>query len=142
MSTTLKSRLRTSAAADAGLQALLGTAPFRMYDVQLVQGSAFPAVTYQLISNPRVYALTGRMPTSWVRMQFNIYGSGTDSSNADAVQRALQTFLSTWASGDGVAGRSACPNFIVGDRDFGVAQTQPLTFMRIVDVMIFNNDSL
>lgn len=141
MSTTLKSRLRTAAAANAGLTALLGT-PLRMYDTQLLQGTAFPAATYQQISNPRVYVTAGRLRTSWVRMQFNIYGSGSDSSNADSVQRALEAFLGTWSGGNGIPGLVAYPNYVEGDRDFGIAQTQPLTFMRIVDVMIFNNDGL
>lgn len=141
MPTSLKAKLFAAAKVDAGLSALLGSAPFRWYDVQLRQGSAFPAVEVMLISNPRTYVMAGRLPTGWSRVQFTIFGLGADSQNADLVAQALVNFLATFDA-VGIPGLAVYPNQVVGDRDAGMAATQPLTFMRVIDVMIFSNDSV
>jgi hypothetical protein len=135
---SLKAKLFTAASANAGLQALLGTNPFRWYDSQLNQSSAFPAVVVFIVSNPRDYVITGQMSTSWARVQFTVYGTGNDSQNADAVVNALQAFL----LGFNAYGLNppANANTIVGDRDFGIAATQPLTYQRVLDVMILNDE--
>lgn len=142
MASTLKAKLFSGASSFPALTALLGTNPFRLYDTQLVQKATFPAVVMFMVSNPNTYTLTGRLPTSWVRVQFTVYGTGNDSQNADAVVVALTAFLEQWSATANVNGLEACPNNIVGDRDGGIANTQPLTYQRFVDVMIFNNDSV
>lgn len=141
MSTSLKAKLFAAAELDAGLAALLGSAPFRWYDVQLRQGSAFPAVEVLLVSNPRTYVMAGRMPTGWARVQFTIFGLGPSSENADAVAQALVNFLGTF-NAIGIPGLAVYPCQLVGDRDAGQAATQPLTYMRILDAMIFSNDTV
>lgn len=145
MSTSLKARLYSAAKVDAGLSALLASGSpsvFRFYDTQLPQATTFPAILVQMISNPRTYAVSGRMPTDFSRMQFNVFGTGTDSEEADRVVTALAKFLDGFSGGSGIAGLSQYSNLIVADRDAGVAQTQPLTYQRIVDAMIFSNDFL
>ncbi len=145
MSTTLKARLRSAVLLDAGLMAILASgspAVLRWHDVQLPQGATFPAVVVQMISNPRTYAVSGRLPTGFSRMQFNVFGTGTDSQEADQVVTALAKFLDQFSGGTGVTGKSQYSNLIVADRDAGVAQTQPLTYQRILDAMIFSDDSL
>jgi hypothetical protein len=111
--------------------------------VQLPQsaGTGFPAVVVQQISDPQMYVGSGRLPTSCARIQFTVYGSGGDSQNADAIVQALAAFLDTF-NADGIAGRPASPNYIVGDRDMGIAATQPLTYMRVVDARIFWNPTV
>lgn len=141
MSTSLKAKIFAAASVDAGLTALLGTNPFPLYDTQLPQGARFPAIVSQMISNPRDYAFTGILPTGWTRMQYRVYGTGNDSQNADAVVNAMQDFFGS-LNLTGIPGNVAYPNFIEGDRDFGKADTQPLTYMRIVDVRIFSNSTL
>lgn len=142
MASSLKSKLFAAAVLDAGLFALLGSAAgFRWYDTQLKQGTTFPAITVREISNPEDYVVTGRLPTSWARYQFTIYGTGNDSENANTVRNALATFLDTF-NAIGIAGLVTYPNLIVGDRDGGIAQTQPLTYQRFVDVRIFSNSLL
>lgn len=144
MSTSLKARLYAAALVDAGLLALLASgspAVLRWYDQQLPQGATFPAMVVQQISNPRTYVTTGRMPTGFSRMQFRIFGTGNDSQNASAVVAALANFLDGF-NGSGIAGLAQYSNIIVADRDAGLANTQPLTFQRIVDAMIFSNDNL
>ncbi len=145
MSTTLKARLYSAARLDAGLTALLGTGSpvvLRWFDTQLPQATTFPAVLVQMISNNRTYAVSGRLPTGFSRMQFNVFGTGTDSQEADQVVTALAKFLDGFSGGTGVTGKSQYSNLIVADRDAGVAQTQPLTYQRILDVMCFSDDSL
>lgn len=137
---TLKAKLFAAASANTELQALLGTSPFRWYDTQLVQSTAFPAVVVFIVSNPPDYVVTGRMSTSWARVQLTVYGTGNDSENASAVVAALKDFLATF-NAIGVDNLPVYPNRIVNDRDGGIAQTQPLTYTRTLDVMILNDEN-
>lgn len=134
---SLKVRLYQAASADAGLVALLGSPP-RWYDQRLKQGAAFPAVVVDQVANPRDYVASGPMPTSWNRMQFRVYGTGNNSENANDVVNALANFLNTF-DGPGIPGLQTYPNLIVADHDMGIAETQPLTYMRLVDVRIYSN---
>jgi hypothetical protein len=140
--TSLKAMIYAAARQDAGLQALLlgGSPPiFNFWDTQLAQGSLFPAVVVNLVSNPRDYATTGRLPTSWARVQFTVYGTGNDSKNADLVVAALIAFLDTFNAATGSPGAIANPTYVLGDRDGGIAITQPMTYQRFVDARIFWN---
>jgi hypothetical protein len=137
MASSLKSRIWAAASANAGLQALLGTNPFRLFDVQLPQNPApmFPAVTMFQVSKPRDFTVSGRLVTATARMQFTVYGTGADSENASAVVAALIAFFdSLGGDGWGVIG-------IANDRDGGIAQTAPLTYTRTLDVMVFDDES-
>jgi hypothetical protein len=141
--TSLKARLFSAAQADAGLAALLYDGQtFHWYDQRLPQPAQFPAVVAAIASNPATYAVTGKLPTSTTRVQFTVYGTGNDSENANAVVTALQNFLAGFWQGVGIQNLPAYSNIIVADRDFGVAETQPLTYLRIVDAQIFWNDSI
>jgi hypothetical protein len=137
---TLKAKLFAAASVNAELQALLGTNPFRWWDSQLNQASAFPAVVVYIVSAPRTYVVNGRLSTYFARVQFTVYGTGNDSQNADAVVEALLDFLKGF-NPIGVSNLPAYPNTVVGDRDGGIAQTQPLTYQRFIDAMIFNDEN-
>ncbi len=140
---TLKAKLYTAASAFPGLTALLGSPP-SWFDVQLPQQPnpppTFPAVVVFIVSQPRVYATTGRLSTYFSRVQFTVYGTGNDSQNADAVVEALLDFLKGF-NAIGVSNLTAYPNTVVGDRDGGIAQTQPLTYQRFIDAMVFNDEN-
>lgn len=138
---SIKSKLFAAASIDAGLQALLGTNPFRWFDQQLPQGAAFPALTVTVVSNPRTYVFNGQLSTSFVRVQFSVYGTGNNSQNAEAVVGALASFLRGF-NAYGIPNLPANANTIVADRDGGIAQTQPLTYQRFVDAMIFDNETV
>lgn len=138
---SVKQRIRTAASAYSGLTALLGTAPFRWYDLQLAQGSAKPAVVVQQISGSPTYVVGGRLNTGWGRWQFTIWGSGTDSSNALAVEAQLLDFLDQ-LNLIGITGLTQYPCLVVGQRDAMFPGTQPPSYQRLVDAMIFSNDSL
>lgn len=139
MATPLKDKLRTAAAANAGLQALLGTSPFRWWNLQLNQNSAYPAIVAQIISDPQNYAFTGMLPTSFTRVQFTLWD--TDSERLEALQAALYAFLAGF-SGTGITGLVAQPNFVMNSRDGMYAQTQPVRFLRIIDAKVFNNSTV
>lgn len=136
---TLKAKLFSAASATVALQALLGTSPFRWYDEQLPQSTAFPAVVVHEVDAPPDYSITGRMSTYWARIQFTIYGTGNDSENASAVASALADFLATF-NAIGVSGLPVYPNRILNNRDAGLAQTQPMTYQRIIDVQVMNDE--
>jgi len=140
VSTSIKAKLFAAASTYGALTALLGTNPFRWYDTQLQQGTAFPAVVVRLISNPRSYVTAGRMPSSFGRVEFKVYGAGNDSQNADLViSNGLLPFLDTFnASAQPLGGA----NYVEGDRDFGIAQTQPMTYLRVVDARIYDDGNL
>lgn len=145
MATSLKEKLFAQASSFPELQALLLTgspAPFRWYDQQLPQKTVFPCVVVRIISNPSTYAVTGRLPTSFSRVEFRIYGTGSDSQNADLVAQAVSDFLDVFNGYGIVTPHSVHANRIVGDRDGGVADTEPLTFLRMIDAQIYNNSTL
>jgi hypothetical protein len=144
--TSLKAQLFAAAQLNAGLVYYLGgSSPqvLRWFDEQLPQaaGTGFPSVVVKQISNPQMYATAGRLPTSWARMEFTIFGTGADSVNADQMAQALYAFLDTF-NGDGVTGRSQSPNYIISDRDAGIAITQPMTYQRIIEARIFWNPNV
>lgn len=141
MPTPLKVKLFNAASANAGLQALLGASPFRWYDTQLPQTAAFPAVVVFQVSDPRDYEVRGQMSTSWNRIQFTVYGTGNDSTEASAVVAALLNFLRGFFAYSAGSTATQSANKVVSDRDGGIAQTQPLTYQRFVDVMILNDES-
>jgi hypothetical protein len=57
------------------------------------------------------------------------------------VVEALLDFLKSF-NPIGVSNLPAYPNTVVGDRDGGIAQTQPLTYQRFIDAMIFNDENV
>lgn len=146
MYTSLKAKLFAAAILNPGLLFYLGGGSplvMRWFDQTLPQyGTAtFPAIVVTAFPGAQTYATSGRLPTSWARVQFTVYGTGTDSQNADAIVEALTSFLDTF-NGDGITNRSQSPNYVSNDRDMGIAQTQPLTYMRVVDARIFYNGTV
>lgn len=150
--TSLKAKLFAAALQNAGLVAILGGGSpliLRWFDDQMQQqaGTGAPAVVVRQITDPQMYATSGRLPTSFAVMRFECYGAQQtggntanppDSQSTDALVQALMSFLDTF-NGDGITGRPQSPCYVLSDRDMGIALTQPLTFMRQVDVRIFWN---
>ena len=141
MASTLVVKIIAAASAYAPLQALLGISPFRMSSFPLPQGSTFPAVLVQVISNPASYSVSRRMATSFARVQFTIFGAMPGGENSRSVEAALSSFLDQF-SANGVAGLSQQPNYVINSREFGIAATSPETFQIVVDANIFNNELL
>jgi hypothetical protein len=139
---SLKAKLYASASANPGLQALLGTVPFQWGDTQLPQNwdlTTKAAVVMFTVSDIPDYIATGPMYTSWARVQLTVFGHGNDSENANAVVNAISSWLLTLAL---TLTPQQAANYIAGNRDGGIAQTQPLTYQRYVDLMIFYDSSI
>lgn len=141
MASTLEVKIIAGIAAYAPLTALLGNPP-RLYEPQLSQQATFPAMIFQTISNPREYSFTDRMVTSWSRVQFRIWGGQFAAGNqaADQVRAALLTFLDQF-NAIGISGLSQYPCRVVGDFRGNFLQTETLIYQRVLDVMIFSNES-
>ena len=137
---TIQQKLFTGAQAFAPLANLLGSAPFRWYDTQLRQGSAFPAVVVTQISNPKNYAFQSRVTTSWYRMQFDLWAQ-PDSAATGQLAMALFAFLDQF-NAIGIAGLSQYPNLVVGDRGGIEPNLEPPVYRRTIDVRMFNNDTI
>lgn len=137
--TSLEDMLKAQASVFPELTALLTSTPFPWWDGQLQQGSPYPAVVVQLIDNPQVYALTGRMATSTARVQFTIWD--TDSARAREVEQALFQFLDNFNA----VGPSNLPSYpveVAGVRQNVYPRPAPKRFTRQVDAMIFQNQTL
>lgn len=144
---TLKAKLYAAASTNAELQALLtnGAGAFQWADMQLPQQwdlTNFSAVSVFQVSAPRLYSNAGRSSTYWARVQFAVFGHGNDSQNASAVVQALTDFLATFCAYRVPVNAAAYENRIVNDRDAGIAQTAPLTYQRIIDVLIWNDETV
>jgi hypothetical protein len=143
MPTPVKDRIRAAAIANPTLLGLLGSSPFRWYDQQLYQSSAFPAVVVTQVSNPQTYALVGRLPTSFSRYQFTIWttNNAAGMTARAAVGSALIDFLET-LNLVGIPGLCSYNNQVVGDRDGWYPLPEPGNPQRLIDAMIYANDSL
>jgi hypothetical protein len=139
MSTTLKALLRTQAAAYSPLVSYLGSSPFRWWDGGLQQGSAFPAIAVQQISNPQMSALTGRLATSIARIQFTIWD--VDPEDATLLEQVLYQFLDQF-NAVGPSNLPAYPVEISGGPASRFADQDPVLYTRISDAMIFWNQTL
>lgn len=137
MPTPLVVRMIAAAKAYAPLTALgvgISSYPFP-------QGSAFPWITLQVISDMPTYCFNARLATSTTRVQALIFGVGSDPTNAQAVLTAWQSFLDQF-NGDGISGRSLSPNISQAAVETGIAQTQPPTFQIRQDCILVNNSNL
>lgn len=140
MATTLLAKLRTAAALDSTLAGLLGPMPFRWFDQQLVQGTAFPAVAAFVVSSVPQYSNTQLMITAEYRVQLNIFDPNPQKTRE--VANAIRQFLTTFNAYSPGSPTSLQPNRVVMQRDGGIAQTQPFTAMQMLDAMIWNNEQL
>ncbi len=143
MATPLKERIRSAAIATPAMTALLGTNPFRFYDQQLVQGSAFPAIVQQVISGAPTYILAGRLPCSSSRVQFTLWATrdAAGLTALAALEAALVAFLDT-LNLIGIPGLQQYQNLVVLSRDAFYPLPQPGNPQRIIDAMIYSNDTL
>ncbi len=140
---SLLDRIRSAAIATPALTALLGTNPFRWYPIQLAQGSAFPAVVAQVVSGNKTYSVNARLVTGNSRVQFTVWSVNTGAGFASlaSVEAALSTFFDS-LNLTGIPGLTQYPNFVVAARDGFFAQTEPGNPQRLIDVMVFSNDTL
>ena len=139
MSTSLEVKLRTAAAANPALVAFLGTSPFRWYGPQEVQNAPYPNIAVQLISAVPQYSTAARLITCEYRVQFTIWD--TNLAEARNVESALLSFLDGFNAYNAGDHSPLQRNRVVNRRTGGNAQTSPTTYWRIVDAMIWNNET-
>ena len=139
---TAEVKLRTLAAANAPLIALLGTGaagdPFRWWDTQHVQGSALPAVTVRRVSTAIDYRMTGRNLIDQPRFQIDVRAA--DPENARAVAKAILLFLDALnlaVTGGTVTGKQA-PCFVLNQRDSMDFNLTPPVWVQTLDVRLYN----
>ena len=137
MSTPLVVKLRQAAVTNAGLTSVLGSAPFRWYNTQLYEGSAYPAITANQISSVPVYSVTGRNPLARARVQFTIW-EGQTPDDTNSVLDALRAFLDSFSA---VGNPTQFANQINSELDRLYPATQPPIFQTLVDAYIYNSDS-
>lgn len=138
---SLKANIRTAAASYSPLTSLLGTSPLRWWDERKPQGSGLPCVVVTIVSGSPTYVATGRLHTGWTRVQFTIWGDSAGSSTAMNVETQLLAFLDQ-LNLLGISGLAQYPNNVVLQRDWMYAQTEPPLAGRIVDAMMFSNDTI
>lgn len=140
---TLKQNIRNSALAFPGLTAILGStaATFRWYDQTKPQGAGLPCVVVTVISGVPTYAVTGRLPTGWTRVQFTIWGSTPGSATAGDVEEQLLLFLDQ-LNLSGLAGIPVGPAIVNLARDWIYQHTKPPIYGRILDANIWANEQV
>lgn len=111
-----------------------------VYRNQLQQGSAFPALVFQLISGGQQYTLNSRLATSFSRVQFTIWANDPDT--AETIESQLYAFLDGFNPAAVNPNLQAAPNFVVLTRDGMYTETQPPQYWRISDAQIFDNTSV
>ncbi len=144
MATSLETKLQTALQAATSITSLLASrsdGKAAIYDMQEVPGSAFPAITVLVVSIVNEYSTTVRLVNALCRVQFTIWD--TNPERARTVETALVAFLDSFNAYDAVnAAKPRQPNWVAMRRQGGNAQTQPVTYWRIVDAFIWNNESL
>lgn len=143
MPTALEAKLFAAAQAYPGFS-ILGTSPFRWYDLMLREGSAFPAIVAQVIDNPKTYSYTAPVLTSWYRVQFTIWALPDSAATNDVLQVLLGFLVQFNAVGIPRLGSAGLPypNLVLNNRPGIEERLEPPVYKRIVDVRVYNNDSL
>jgi hypothetical protein len=141
MSTSLVVKLRTQAAANPSLAALLTSGGvFCWFGPQAPPGASQPLVEVMEISQVPQYG-TALLPTLCLyRVQFTIWD--TSLEGAKAVKNAIINFLTTFSAFAPPGSPSLLrPNRVVNARiGKSQAQTAPITYWVSVDAMIWNNE--
>lgn len=136
---TCESKLRTLAAANAGLQAIFGTNPFRYFDTQLPQNQAYPSMVVWRVSTAIDTLMdSGYSKFTQPRLQFDI--RHPDPEAARAAASAVIAFLNTVdlaVSGGVVNGRQA-PCFVLNQRTGLDYALQPPVSIQTLDVRVYN----
>lgn len=148
---SLEARIRTAASQDAALVSLLTAgASFRWCcNGWLIQGllpitpGAKPVVVTQLISNNAMYVAGGRIPTSWARVQFLIYGGQytAGAQAAEDVGAALKAFLDTLHLST-TNPDVAQANYVTNERAMLFPHTDSPIYQKVIDGMIWSDDSI
>ncbi len=141
---TAETKLRTLAASDSILKSLLGTAPFRWFDVQEVPTfiKAGTCVRVRRVSTVHSYSMTGKKDISEPRFQIDVLDYSAE------VARIVGAVIILWlgtidlAAGYQFASPPTTPPqspvFILNERTGIVPQLSPTVWVHSIDVRLFN----
>lgn len=133
---TIDDALVARAAAFAGLTALIGSAPMRLYPIGAAsQNSARPYVTYQLISGPRVHAMGSDPGVAHPRFQLSCWDdTSTGARNvADQVRACYSRFRGILLSVD------ILDVFVDDEHDLG-READTRYYQRAVDLTVWHRE--
>ena len=145
---TLEEKMRTLAAADAGLQAIFGTGPFRWFFDTLPQGyvQKGSCVRVRRVSTVSNYCMSGPLNVEMVRMQMDFLDlSRSDSQAAALAVGAWMTTVDFMSAAQFTSPPSAprqFANFQINDRSTLEYQLQTPVYVEMVDWRIFNNTNV
>jgi hypothetical protein len=143
MATTLEVKLQTALQAYTAITSLLATrsdGKAAIYDMQENPGSALPAMALFVVSAVDQYSTTQLLITALYRVQFTIWAN--DPEVARSVERALRAFVSTFNAYNSGDNNPRQRNWCVNRHQSGQAQTQPITWWRIIDAFFWNNETI
>lgn len=143
MPTSLEAKLQTALQATTAITSLLASradGKAAIYEMQENPGTTFPAITFMLISAVQQYSASQRMVNTPNRVQFTIWDSNPE--RARLVEAALITFFDSFNAYNVGDSNPRQRNDVVMRRQGGNPQTQPVTYWRIVDAMIWNNETI
>lgn len=98
-----------------------------------------PAVAVQQVGGSPTYALAGRLPTGFTRVQFTVWD--TDPERGRAVESAILSFLDQ-LNLIGIPGLAQYPCMVVSQREGMFTTPQPPGHLVYLDAQIFSNDNL
>ena len=140
----IEDKIRALAQTNAGLVALLGAGPFRMFNRQLQPGyiQSGTCVRFRLVSNPEGYSQQGRQNISQALVQFDVL-------DLDPVRcRQGRDAMIAWLDNVNLAATNQFdspattprqfPTFITNERSGMDPQIQPPAFVETIDVRFFN----
>jgi hypothetical protein len=132
---TIEDAIFARGSAFAGLTALLGTNPTRLYPVQAPQNAVTPYVTYQMISDPREHAMGADPGVAHPRFQFTPFAKTRTEAKAVTLQviACYSRWSGTFASVD------VLKSFLENEGDLGFDDTV-LLFQRYVDFLMSHRE--
>ena len=138
---TCEAKLRTLAAANATLQGIFGTSPFRWFDTQLPQGQAYPSAVVWRVSTVTDYRMdSGYSPYTQPRLQIDI--RHPDPEQARAAAAAVIDFGKTVnlavTGGAVTPAAKQAPFFVLNQRTSLDFQLAPPVSVETLDIRVFN----
>ncbi len=128
------------------LRVLLGSGSpfvFRWYDTTLPQNALYPAVVMMEVSNAPAYIFAARLPTSFSRFQFTVWG-GQHAAGVAAAENVTNVLLNFFDQLNlvGISGLLQYNNIVLSNRRAVFPGTDTPIYQRVLDVKLFSNDTL
>lgn len=107
---SIKAGLYSFLTGSTPIAAVVGT---RVYPMLVPQGAAYPAITYQIVSNNHIRSHGGSSQLAYVRVQINSWAA--TAAAADSLQELIRNRMDGYAGTMGSVTVQSC--FLDGERD-------------------------